>query len=120
MGYESKFHIVQGHDFEDGKGAFFAERIAMFDMSKLGHDSHTFALVQRSPVTTYYIYADDGDTKITQDCYGEALKEIEITDLLSALKKDDHLHGRMKPFIALLESFDASEWKNLKVLHFGY
>jgi hypothetical protein len=120
MGYESRFYVIEKSTLKPDNGKVFSSIIAMFDMCKLGYESSTMKLVQKAKETDCYIYADDGNTKILKDKYDEFLKEIPVDDLIVALKKDDDGYRRIKPFVAFLKSLDATKWRELKVLHFGY
>ena len=93
--------------------------IASFDMSKIGASSW----LSRYPETEYYIYADDGNTEIVEDAYGEPLREIPIDELIDILENDPEMQGyrRVEPFLALLKGFDQSKFdNNLVVLHYGH
>lgn len=120
MGYESTFYIVEKSDLYNNKiGKKWAKDIASFDMCKIGASSW----LSRYPETEYYFYADDGNTEVVEDCYGEPLKEIPISDLIDILENDPELQGyrRTEPFLALLKGFDQSKFNNnLVVLHYGH
>ena len=120
MGYESKFYIVKKCDMHTGKnGKKWAMNIASFDMRKIGSSSW----LSRYPETEYYFYADDGNTEVVEDCYGEPLKEIPISDLIDILENDPEMqeYRRTEPFLALLRGFDQNKFNNnLVVLHYGH
>lgn len=81
MGYESKIYIVKKHprlSIDEDKS--YAEVIAMFDLKKCSPINEFIA--KRLPETDCYIYADDGDTPILEDCYGEPLKEISVDEMI--------------------------------------
>ena len=123
MGYESKYYIVakSNSGFGDEKGKRWAEKIAEFNMCKFVDLANFF-----KKETDCYIYADDGDTPIVEDRYGDSLKELSIEDALTALskvEKEIDYYRRIKPFKALLTEFkeDADKWGyNLFILHYGY
>lgn len=120
MGYESKFYIVEKSDLHiDENGKKWAMNIASFDMCKIGASSW----LSKYPETEYYIYADDGNTEIVEDCYGDSLREIPINDLIDIIENDPKIKGyrRAEPFLALLKGFDQSKFNNnLVVLHYGH
>lgn len=120
MGYESKFYIVEKSDLHiDKNGKKWAKDIASFDMCKIGASSW----LSRYPETEYYFYADDGNTEVVEDCYGDPLIEIPIDDLIEIIENDEKLkdYRRTAPFLALLKGFDQSKFNNnLVVLHYGH
>lgn len=122
MEYESKLYIVQKscvYDVIDGKKMIFAEVVATFNLCKV-YDVASKLLEYNN--TNCFIYADDGNTRILEDKYGKALKEIPIYDAIKiieeAAKTDDY--RRFAPCLALLKGFKQDEWSNLVVLHYGY
>lgn len=120
MGYESRLYVVNkttSRNFKDTH--FYAEQIASFDLSKTGE----YEAFHRYPATDCYIYADDGNTEILEDKYGEKLIEIPLPDAIKILEDlADQYPGyrRWSPCIALLKGFDLTQWNNLVVLHYGY
>lgn len=122
MGYESKCYVVNKthlRDIDDKR--FWAEVIAMFDLCKVNDISEQIR--NKYPTTDVYILADDGNTKIIEDAYGEPLIEIPIKDLISILEehidKNPH-YRRYNPFLCMLKGFNPDEWNDLVVLHYGY
>lgn len=120
MGYESKLYIVQKSSLGGDGDLFWAEKIAEFNLCKMGYNDPFHTAVNQMRVTDCFIYADDGNTMIVKDRYGEKLKEINISPLIRILEKEDQGYRRIKPIIALLRSFGANDWENLIVLHYGY
>lgn len=120
MGYESRFYVVDKSSFQIGNQLYYANIIAMFDMSKMGYDSKTLTLVGVSPDANCYVYADDGNTQIVKDRYDKKLTDVDFGALIKCLKSDDDGSRRIKPFLAFLEGIDTSQWDGLRVLHFGY
>ena len=123
MGYESRFYIVDKTDIKslDGK-RYWAQVIAMFDLCKVYAVSSP--IQDKYPATDAYIYADDGNTEITKDKYGEPLIEIPIDDLIQLIEKvitsEGYYYRRYNPFLQLLKGFNKSDWRNLVVLHYGH
>lgn len=122
MGYESRLYIVNkstSYDKINGKEMVYGEIVAIFNLCKVPEVSDKMT---KYPVTNTYIYADDGNTEIIEDKYGQPLTEIPIIDaikILDYVSRTDR-YRRYKPCLSLLESFDLSEWQNLVVLHYGY
>ena len=121
MGYESKIYIVEKTSCKFmSEDKFFAEVIAMFDLCKMGSSSGFHDLFNKT--TDCYFYADDGDTQVLEDRYGDTLKECNIKELKEWLKKEvkNNNYRRLKPFYNLVKSFNKKDWKNLAILHYGY
>ncbi len=126
MGYESKLYVVQKYDTKDTESGkrYYADIIATFKLSKIGG----YDLFKSYPATDCFIYADDGNTHITWDDYGDPLREIPIPDAIKIIEgemKKELESGvtpyiRWQPCLSLLKSFNLAEWKNLVVLHYGY
>lgn len=122
MGYESKFYIVNKTTQKglDGK-RYWAEVIASFNLSKVYAVSDPIR--DKYPATDAYIYADDGNTEITEDRYGEPLIEIPIDDMIQLMEKvitSEDYYRKYNPFLQLLKGFNKPDWRDLVVLHYGY
>lgn len=122
MGYESKLYIVEKSDYVFNDGMKYASVIAMFDMCKL----HSMTNVFKNK-TDCYIYADDGNTKILEDMYGDALKEASIEDVICVLEEainNGERYRRLFPLLSALKVFEEQKknnvWDNIVVLHYGY
>ena len=90
MGYCSRIYIVRksknDHMIDEETGKRYAEEIAMFNLEKITWElQDAFDLM---PATDCYIYADDGNTMILEDCYGEPLREMSIEWLINALHEE--------------------------------
>lgn len=124
MGYESRIYIVEKFDdvmiYDDGK--CFAQIISMFNMCKIPTLSN---VLRYKPVTNCYIYADDGSTRILEDCYGEPLKESTIKSVIDALEKaieNGECYWRIYPLLSTLQTIEECGLGNssIVVLHYGY
>lgn len=119
MGYESKLYVVDKRGSLKGEGKKWGEVIASFNMCKFGAFNDIF-----SKETDCYIYADDGNTEITEDKYGDTLTEASIKEVIEYLenyKTTQERYRRVEPLLGLLKGFETSEWGNsLIVLHYGY
>ena len=117
MGYESKLYVVDKHDWKFANKKW-GEVIAMFDLCsvpRLNFSSY--------PATDCYIIADDGNTEITEDRYGDPLKEVPIQDAINMIEKaieTEDYYRRYKPCLDMLKGFNPDNWGNLVVLHYGH
>lgn len=124
MGYESKIYIVEKTNcpYTEENGMEYAEVLAMFDVSKFYELADWFS---NKPATKYYIYADDGDTQIVEDRYGDTLKEAsvkEVIDKLERIVENGNDYMRIFPLLAALKAFEShsNQWGDIAVLHYGY
>ena len=94
MGYESRIYIVKKHPRLpiDGDKSY-AEVIATFELRKCSPINEFIAGCL--PATNCYIYADDGNTPILEDCYGEPLKEISVDEMIRMI---DNVRLNYLPF----------------------
>lgn len=124
MGYESKLYIVNKGSLVDADGMKYAQVVAMFDMCKC---PTTYVLVG-NPKTDCYFYADDGNTRVLEDCYGKPLTEATIEEVINLLETDINNgedYRRLFPLLSVLKTFkeqkDKGIWTdNLVVLHYGH
>ena len=121
MGYLSRLYVVE--KFEDaGKVDYysdnrcFAELHAMFELGKspLFRDK-----IRNYPDTDCYIYADDGNTRLIEDAYGEKLKEIPIQDAINILKECIELDS-WRTYKVCLQVLEAFSDTGFVVLHYGH
>ena len=125
MGYESKLYIVNKlpeHVAIRYNGMQYSELIAMVDICKY-HKWSNKAI--NYPRTNCYFYAEDGNTIIIEDQYGEPLKEVPLDDALDILDEafySGDSYRRLGPALALLQSLKDNEnkWDEIVVLHYGY
>ena len=124
MGYESKLYVVEKTNVIDNEKRY-ACVIAMFDMSKFEFLSD---IMRDCPETDCYFYADDGNTRVLDDCYGRPLTEASIDEVVTILELsvfNGENYRRIFPVMAFLKNmFDQQKngiWKNnIAVLHYGY
>lgn len=114
MGYESRLYIV-----ETRKGSNFAQKIATINMSQMGGNGWR-GLFDKP--FGHELYADDGNTVLTEDKYGEKLTYAEIDSVIEWLENEgkEMKYRRITPLLGLLKGFDRSQWSDLKIVHFGY
>ena len=127
MGYDSRIYIVekrQGGVDHYGDGKIYSRVIAMFDVCKFNPLSD--ALRNKSK-TNCYFFADDGDTRITEDRYGEPLNEASVAETIAILEKiveKGENYRRIFPLLATLNTIDEQLkngiWQDVVVLHYGY
>ena len=120
MGYESKLIVIDKTDiFNNDLHMIFSMRIATFDLCNVPSIARD---VRNYPNTNAYFYADDGNTRVTEDLYGEPLKEVPVPDMIKILEKAAicDSYRRYAPCIQMLRGFDLSQWGNIVVLHFGH
>ena len=126
MGYESKIYIVEktNYSWDEENGMKYARVLAMFDVSKFYGLSDWF---RNKPATKHYIYADDGDTQIIEDRYGDTLKEASVEEVIDRLEKIVEVengvdYGLIFPLLAALKAFEShsNQWGDIAVLHYGY
>lgn len=127
MGYETRLYIVEKSNspsiYDKNKGKVWGDVIAMFDLRKCYSLSDR---LRNCPPTNCYIFADDGDTEIVEDFYGEPLKEATIEKTILFLNKamEETDYRRLLPVSAFLNTIQAQKeagyWGDLAVLHYGY
>lgn len=122
MGYESKIYIAEKSSLKDNDGMTYVQVIAMFDMCKMGNLINVF-----DRKTDCYFYADDGNTKVLEDKYGDALTEAEIEDFIYVLEEavdSGENYRRIFPLLSTLQTIYEQQkdgrWKNIVLLHYGY
>lgn len=122
MGYESKIYIGEKSSMKDNDGMTYVQVIAMFDMCKMGNLINVF-----DRKTDCYFYADDGNTKVLEDEYGDALTEAEIEDFIYVLEEaidSGENYRRIFPLLSTLQTIYEQQkegrWKNIVLLHYGY
>lgn len=95
---------------------------AEIDLCKLGRDSHLGEILtaNKDSKKEIYYYGSDGNTKITEDCYGDKPNEVSITDCVNALRLDvaNSDYRRFKWALALLESMQGE--KEVSVIWYGH
>lgn len=122
MGYESRVYIVEKTDVID-VGMRYARMICAFDLGKCYPLSDT---LRNKPKTDCYIYEYDGNTRVLEDCYGQALTESDLQTVIDILEKmtEDNTYRYTLPLLEALKAFEKQRqqglWRNIAVLHYGY
>lgn len=118
MGYESKIYITRKNEYSD-----WNEVVATFDLCKMGHDlidGKPFRHLFTEPVGC--MYADDGDTELRKDCYGDDIEGAPIESVIEWLGKwlETNHYARAEVFYTLLMEMDAKIDGELWCYHYGY
>ena len=123
MGYDLRIHIGETSEFngETGKkdSPVYLSQIAMLELCKPGDEVYT-KLQNLKKRGKYCYFYPDGDTRTTEDCYGERLTVVPAKSVLDILKKNNpENYRRFTMAIALLEVMVA-EFSDLHVICFGH
>ena len=84
MGYESRLYVINKSTLTEdinGKKMYWAEVVATFNLCVAG----TVIEMCEYPETDAYFY--DGNTLVTEDKYGEPLKEVPVKDAIEIISK---------------------------------
>jgi hypothetical protein len=122
MGYETIMHVGEvGFTSADEDRRYFS-LVASIDLSKPGYDSAVYKLATGELGTPVYIYAANGNDRLTVDCYDRELVAVDATAAIAALKKDTREKDPYRRFIialALLESA-VERFDKLQVVFYGH
>ena len=119
MGYERKLYVIEKGITKGLCGKIYGMHVAAFEMGRV---DEMVEMIKKYPYTNTFFFADDGNTEVTSDAYGEPLTEIPVKDManiIRELSKQD-VYRRYKPVLAFLDTIDESEWHNIVVLHYGH
>lgn len=113
MGYEQKFIIGE-------KTKAFFEPICVYDYCTddlLAEFINIFG-----DDINYEIYFPNSDEKLSEDKYGQPIKQIDLDALIAYLENNKLDYRRYTPFLNLLKGFKAEEanYNKLVVLRFSY
>ena len=113
--YENRIYI---YNREKHEKITFGSEIARFDMSVMPPDFTDIFTEEKD----FNIYADDGNTEITEDKYGAPLRACSVKKLEAWLAEDmkTNDYRRLKPLLAFLQALNPDEWDELVAVHFGY
>ena len=122
MGYESRLYIVRKCKIQISpeSGLRWSEKIAVFNLCKVPTVSEK---MRKYKSTDAFVYADDGNTEIVKDDYGDTLKEIPLADAIEIMEyaeRTEDYYWRYRPCIALLKSMHEYGQGDIVVLHYGY
>ena len=127
MGYESKIYIVQESPYHATNELPYGDVIAMFDLRKVGYNicyGKTFPSLFDEERTCIF-YADDGNTELTEDCYGDEITKADNHEVIRWLKADIKGRGVENAWHReniLLDTLLSLEKNNVEysLYHFGY
>ena len=119
MGYESKLYVIEKGSVKGLSGKIYGMHVAAFEM---GCVYEMVEKIKKYPHTDTFFFADDGNTEVTSDAYGEPLTEIPVKDMANIIRElsEHDVYRRYKPVLAFLDAIDESEWNNIVVLHYGH
>lgn len=124
MGYESKIYVVEKSRHAEKYGKSWGDVVAIFDLCKYYDLSD---VLRHKPETDCYIIADDGNTEIITDKYGDTLKETDLKTVIKIMEKsltEGKNYRRIAPTLMALKVFEEQKnngvWDDLVVLHYGY
>jgi hypothetical protein len=128
-GFEPQRDPKTGQPLLTGRKEHWFHEMVTIDMCKLGYDGELSDLGSRSHALAkanlakdfHFFYADDGNTQITEDRYGDPMWPMPIAEVLAAAKAhpDAKTYRRLRWAIALLESM-AEDGEGLSILFYGY
>lgn len=129
MGYESRIYVVRTDIHDNWNGKPYGSKIAIFNLSNMGNEKYNEVRFTQlfDKVNDCSIYADDGNTEIIKDNYGDELfytTDIEkVISWLEASEADDS-YRRAELFLNFLKVLNKQiklgKWDDIRLIHFGY
>ena len=132
MGYESRIYVVNTSKvvFDSLDFKPYGEKIAIFNLSNMGTQRYNGMMFTDlfDKINNCSIYADDGNTEILEDKYGDMLRyttDIEkVINWLEASEADDS-YRRAELFLNFLkvlnQQIKTNVWMNeIRLVHYGY
>lgn len=129
MGYESRIYVVEHNYLKNaatGRELVHNDVIAAYDLCKLGNGTlaqEFYRTFREEIVGTLPV----GENDEKEDCYGDTLKWASVSDVLHILYEMENSeelgdYRRIHPALSMLQGFldSESEYKNLKVIFYGY
>ena len=81
MGYELKMYLATKHSHSE-----YRQVIGTIDLCKLGRGKLAdFIQDSKAESEDVFVYASDGNTRITEDSYGDKLWEVDVEKLLPVM-----------------------------------
>ena len=123
MGYESKIYVVEEYEpvFDGRLG--YGDIIATFDLCKMGYDIYNGKSFRQlfNQDRTCDFYADDGNTIIKEDCYGDEIQKADPEEVIAWLKQmtKDNSWYRAKVFYKFLLELEKTG-VGYSLYHYGY
>lgn len=132
MGYESRIYVVRTDARFNWNGKPYGSKIAIFDLCNMGSEKYNGVKFTElfDKENDCSIYADDGDTEIIEDNYGDKLSYTtdvnKVISWLEASEADDS-YRRAELFLNFLKTLNQQiklgKWdvfNNIRLVHFGY
>ena len=92
MSYCSKIYIVDKTGQPNWNiNKYYAKILCVFNLDNVTLEFEDWLHKQKP--TDHYVYMDDGDTPILEDCYGEPLREINLRLLRDELQNEIERRG---------------------------
>jgi hypothetical protein len=126
MGCESRLYIVNKTRVGVGSDFIYGEVVAILELGCLPSIRN---YMDSCGPTDCYFYNDDGNTRVTEDKYGQPLTESPIGPIIDILEREvedkkffGDYYRRIEPALAMLKSFadNIMQWDNLKVLQYKH
>jgi hypothetical protein len=126
MSYESKLYVVVKSPHIESEYPRFCWQIAQYDIAWFPPIADLFREDSpKSRFTDCGLVLSDRDNQITEDMYGDKLREADLETVINVLRNSEDQykdHQRLPPLLAMLESFYVTwiDHKDMVVIHFGY
>lgn len=122
MGYEVRIYVGELTKQSHGDSGRWLQVWSMLDLCKPGYQSATYRLSIQDIGEPVYIFASDGNTEITKDCYAKRLKAIPLDDVLRAIEEDcaNDLYRRFKVAADLLRSIKQHGPEGMSAFLYGH
>lgn len=128
MGYDIRLRFVEkpGHSRSASltrEDKFYVETIAIIEVGKFPELYNLFE--KKGYITDCYFYADDGDTEVFEDRYGDELQELPLEVLKTfcdELARAGEDYRRFLVLKSIVDSFveHKEKWRNIYVLKYGH
>lgn len=127
MGYETRLHIGIEYDIANPERTI--SEIARVDLSKVGYSTRTGKVLAdaRKSDEHFTLWADNGNDRITEDRYGDALTAVDMDELIDAMHADnvEEPYRRFTVALALLTAIrNDPEWDydrdRIRVVQYGH
>lgn len=128
--YESKIYVVlTSNHYECKVDKYWAEVVGVFNLGSVFDED---AIKAKYNSTSHFIYADDGETEILEDKYGDELVEIPIDSMIKELENVVNLDRNITKWSTISASsllsfcneyrshFTHLQSKQIVCLHYGY
>ncbi len=127
MGYEVKLYLGELSGSRDADGSSYLSTVASIDLSKPYGNLAAFTETNKEGDRAY-LYGSDGNTRMTEDCYGKQLIAVPAPKVLKIMKDeakknrtdyDGNGYRRYNLAIPLLEQF-IKEFERPSVILYGH